>query len=218
MPIEQYIDAHTSILHKCVIDGHVWSVTPGSILSGYGCPKCAGNAKKTHDEYVQEVSIINPDIEVTEPYIGANVSILHRCKKDGCTWSARPTNILNGTGCPFCRESRGEKQIAQWFETNKIKYVYQKKFIDCRDKKQLPFDFYLSQFNICIEYDGLQHFQPVDFAGKGESWAITQFKMVQKHDDIKTRYCHNNNNISLVRIPYFANINEELEKFFIHLI
>lgn len=216
IPIEKYISANTHILHECLIDGYTWKTSPSSTLQGYGCPKCAGNARKTHEEYQQELLIANPDIEVVEQYSGANVPILHRCKIDGYEWPAKPINVLCGTGCPCCKESRGEKKIRQWFDAHNIKYKYQHSFIGCKDKKVLPFDFYLPLFNMCVEYDGVQHFQPVDFAGKGDDWAEEQFANTQKHDKIKNKYCEDNG-IHLLRIPYFKNIEEEL-KIFIHLI
>ena len=59
--------------------------------------------KKTHAEYVAELAVKNPDIEVLGIYCGANIKIPHRCKKDGCVWDAMHTNILSGgTGCPMC--------------------------------------------------------------------------------------------------------------------
>lgn len=213
VPIEEYININTPILHKCLIDGNIWKVVPHSLLQGYGCPKCARNMKKTHEEYKQELFMKNPDIEVMENYMGMNKSILHRCKIDGYIWPARPSNILYGsTGCPCCRKSHGEKEIYKWLEFHGVEYKYQYSFADCRDKKALLFDFYLPQLNVCIEYDGIQHFQPIDFAGKGEKWAIQNFEGTQLHDKIKDKYCRNNN-ISLLRIPYYKNIEEELEKF-----
>jgi hypothetical protein len=161
--------------------------------------------------------IINPDIEVLEEYINTKTPILHRCKIDGCEWKMPPTRALLGQGCPNCQQSNGEKQITKWLNDNNINYVYQKKFSDCIDKKQLPFDFYLHEYNALIEYDGIQHFQPVDFAGKGEEWAMAQLQITQSHDTIKTQYC-NDNNIRLLRIPYFKNVEEELEKFLFILI
>lgn len=217
IPIEEYVDSHTHILHRCLIDNHIWSIQPSSALQGYGCPKCAGNAKKTHEEYKYELAIKNPTLEVLEEYMGANTPILHRCKIDGYEWRVPPTRALTCCGCPQCRESRGEKSIRQWLEAHNIIYKYQHTFDNCRDKKVLPFDFYITHLNVIVEFDGLQHFEPVDFAGKGEEWALEHFKMVQHHDQIKNDYCKNNN-ISLLRISYWTNIEEELEKFFIHLI
>ena len=212
LPIEEYINAHTPILHKCLIDNYVWSVQPSSILQGYGCPKCAGNAKKTHDDYVKELADKNPMLEVLEQYAGANTPILHRCKIDNYEWKIPPSRALICETYPRCKESKGERSISQWLESHNIEYKYEYSFDNCRDKKPLPFDFYIPLLNICIEYDGLQHFEPVDFAGKGEKWALSHFEMVQYHDKIKTDYCKNNN-IPLLHIPYFKNIKEELEKF-----
>lgn len=212
VPIEDYIDSRTPILHRCLIDEHIWPIRPYSALRGCGCPKCAGNARKTPEQYRQELLIVNPDIEALEDYIDSKTPISHRCKIDGFVWAATPCNILSGTGCPHCQQSKGEECVARWLTKGGFNYTYQKKFVDCRDKIQLPFDFYLPEHNILIEYDGIQHFQPVDFAGKGEEWAMMQFQITQSHDTIKTQYCKNNN-IRLLRIPYFKNVEEELEKF-----
>ena len=80
------------------------------------------------------------------------------------------------------------------------------------DINPLPFDFYLPQLNKCIEYDGGQHYFPVDFAGKGMEHAEEQFRKTQYRDKIKNDYCKNNG-ISLLRIPYFKNVEEELNNF-----
>lgn len=70
----------------------------------------------------------------------------------------------------------------------------------------LPFDFYLPSYNIVIELDGEQHFKPVRFGGISHKEAIEQFKIRKLHDKIKNQFCKNNN-IRLVRIPYY-NIKE----------
>lgn len=217
-----YINMLTPILHKCKVDGHEWFAEPANILSGRGCPQCKSHILsnmfvKQHEQYIAEVSVTNQDIEVLEKYINARTPILHRCKKDGYVWKIAPSNILNGQGCPQCQESNGERKIRHWFLINNIEYIYQKTFDDCIDKKLLPFDFYIKKYNLCIEFDGRQHFEPVDFAGKGKEWALKQFEIIKHHDAIKTQYCKNNN-IHLLRIPYYLNIEEELDKFFIHLI
>ena len=216
--IGQYVNALTPILHKCRIDGHIWSSAPANILSGCGCPECKARLlsdifKKSHEQYVKEVAAINSDIEVLGQYINSHTPILHRCKRDGYTWKIAPSNVLSGQGCPQCQESVGERQVRQWLEKNNIVYVYQKPFDDCKDKKVLPFDFYLPEYNVCIEYDGQGHFELIDFAGKGEEWALQQLLTTQKHDKIKNQYCQDNN-IHLLRIPYFKNVEEELNNFF----
>lgn len=215
--VDEYINANTPILHRCKIDGNVWSAAPANILSGRGCPECkfrilANTFMKTHEEYVNELNIYNPDIEVVEKYLGASIPILHRCKKDGYMWKIAPSNALIGQGCPQCHESNGERRVRQWLEKNHLEYVYQKTFVDCKHTKTLPFDFYLPKYDVCIEYDGEQHYEPVDFAGKGQEWANNKFLITKQHDDIKTQYCKNND-IHLLRIPYYSNVEEELDNF-----
>ena len=68
-------------------------------------------------------------------------------------------------------------------------------------------------YNTCIEYNGEQHYIPVDFAGKGKEWAENKLKNTQNVDNIKSRYCKDNN-IKLIIIPYFEfdNIEKILKK------
>ena len=84
--------------------------------------------------------------------------------------------------------------------SSNILFEKQKRFSDCRDKNPLPFDFYLPEYNMCIEYDGRQHFEPVNFGG-GLQETKDNFQLTNRHDKIKTQYCIDNN-IKLLRIPY----------------
>lgn len=202
-----YIDSHTPALHKCKVDGYEWYAKPSNVAYRTGCPMCAGNVKKTHEQYIEEIQFANSDIEVIEKYVDAKTPILHKCKIDGYIWSAVPDTVLHGCGCPQCAESSGERQVRQWLEKYNIVYEYQHPFKDCRDVLALPFDFYLPDFNMCIEYDGRQHFESIEYFGGQKS-----FEYVQRHDKIKNEYCEKNN-IKLLRIPYFTNVEEELDNF-----
>ena len=109
--------------------------------------------------------------------------------------------------CPDCSElSYGEFLVAMYLDKYGVTYFRQEHFNgDCRDIKPLPFDFYLPEYNICIEYDGEQHFEPV-FGEK-------QFLSTILHDGMKNNYCKWNN-MYLIRIPYweFHNIEQILIK------
>lgn len=199
----RYVGSNIPILHKCKIDEYEWYAVPSRILQGVGCPKCAKKLK-THDDYVADVNMINKNIEVVGIYKKWNEPILHRCKKCGYEWMVKPNGILNGTGCPVCKESHGERSINEWLNTYNILYQRQKVFDDCKDKRVLPFDFYLPEYNICIEYQGIQHYKPIDYFGGQKS-----FESQVSRDNIKKEYCQKNN-IILFAIPYFEDINEEL--------
>lgn len=94
--------------------------------------------------------------------------------------------------------------IEQILLNNQIKYIKEKIFNDCINPKtnyKLRFDFYLPDYNCCIEYDGKQHFKPVKQWDKNDSLEDRQYR-----DNIKTRYCFEHN-IKLVRIPYTESLN-----------
>ena len=73
---------------------------------------------------------------------------------------------------------------------------------ECRNILPLPFDFYLPDYNICIEVDGMQHYEPATFGGISKEKAIDNFRESKIRDNIKTQYCKDNN-IKLIRIPYW---------------
>lgn len=105
--------------------------------------------------------------------------------------------------CNECRvkQSAIAKTIELWLQEQKIFYEKEKKFKGCKNKKLLPFDFYLIDFNICIEVDGIGHYRPVAFGGNKEK-AEQIFQERQINDNIKTKYCQQNN-IQLIRIPFW---------------
>lgn len=134
------------------------------------------------------------------------------CKKHGSWWQA-PYNHLSERGCRFCfSRSKGEIKVENFLIENKINFSTEKTFNDCKNPKtntKLRFDFYLIDKNICIEYDGQQHFKAVDMWG-GEP----ALKKSKKRDKIKDEYCKNNN-IHLLRISYKENIFDKLKNLLI---
>lgn len=104
-----------------------------------------------------------------------------------------------------CINSKGEDLLSTLFSQMKIKFIPQKTFEDCRNPKtnrKLYFDFYLPDYNCCIEYDGIQHFEKTN-------WSHDDLEERQIRDNIKNQYCKENN-IKLIRISYkdFENITE----------
>lgn len=109
----------------------------------------------------------------------------------------------NPRGCPICNNSKGELRIFNWLNNNSILTERQKRFPDCKNKKPLPFDFYLPNKNICIEYDGEQHcYDSKWYEGNARAGHnYEDFLEIKLHDQIKTTYCLAQN-IILIRIPY----------------
>ena len=215
----EYVNAKIKIKCKCRIDGHEWEATPNSLLKGQGCPKCYENRRGdtlrlTHEEFINRMKKINSDIEILGEYVNNAIKIKCKCKKDGYEWEAIPKNLLNGSGCPKCNESKGEKRVAKFLNDKNIEYISQYKFDECKSKYKLPFDFYIPSLNIAIEYDGEDHYR-INKRSKNDTYekAFNRFVEGKVRDTIKTIYCKENN-IKLIRIPYwdFDNIEEILEK------
>ena len=106
--------------------------------------------------------------------------------------------------------SKGELFISKYLEENKIDFKPQYRFKECRDVLELPFDFMVNikgQLKL-IEFDGSQHF--------GEKSSKYRTPKVKIHDEIKNKFCKDNN-IPLLRIPYWwlrnDRIIKELDKF-----
>ena len=114
--IGNYINCNTKCLHKCKICGKEWMTLPSNILKGYGCKGCSIRAydkkhprqrltlRKTHDEYVKELSEANPNIEILDTYITGEHKNKFRCKICGNTWYTKPNSYTShkGSGCKLC--------------------------------------------------------------------------------------------------------------------
>ena len=105
--VGKYIDAKTKIPHHCDIHNILWDISPDGALAGHGCYICHKERKnhslrKTHEEYVLELSIKNPNVEALERYINSETKILHRCKIHNKLWSVSPDCALRGYGCSQC--------------------------------------------------------------------------------------------------------------------
>lgn len=100
--------------------------------------------------------------------------------------------------------SKGIHWITTVLKEQGIAYVLEKKWDGCRDKKKLPFDIYLPEYNVVIEYDGRQHFEPVKRWG-GEA----ALESCREHDRIKDKFLLDNE-IHLLRIAYTCSTFERI--------
>lgn len=181
-----------------------------------GCPYCSGtlpdetnNLLVVNYEIAQEWDYTKNKLKPEDILPNSNKKVWWKCKKCEHEWQAKPLNRnQKGSGCPNCAPiSKGEDEVIRILNYLNIKYIPQYKINDCRDKLPLPFDFYLPDYNVLIEYQGLQHYSPsIKFGGE------EAFKIRQYHDQIKRDYCIKNK-IKLLEIPYwyFDNIEKMLK-------
>ena len=199
-----YINNKTKIKIICPVHG-IFKQSPHGHLSGNGCDKCAKYS--TTEEFIDKsIHIHNDKYDYSlVKYINNKTKVKIICIEHGI-FEQKPSHHLLGSGCPTCNESKGEKEISKILKNYNINYIREKRFVDCRNKLPLPFDFYLPEYNLCIEFDGQQHFEYIKY-WKNDS---NKLKIRKFNDDIKTTYCKNNN-IKLLRIRYDEIIEEKLK-------
>lgn len=181
-----------------------------------GCDECYKDRMKNDfgmgiEEYKKRLYEKFPQIEVTGEYINNSTPIKMYCKDHNYIFSLSPVAMLNRSSC--CNKSMvrtKENQIGELLETWGYNITRQKIFKNCIDKTYLRFDYFLNDFSIAIEYDGEQHYIPVNFGDKNKYDASAKLEYTKQHDKIKDEYCKNNR-IKLIRIPYY--LFDDVESF-----
>ena len=215
---DEYISFNNANLKiRCGKCGNIYTTSFGKYKNEnqITCPQCSRkqsgiNKRLKTDQLREKIESINNNIllnpEDYQNYRVRNLKI--KCGECGRIFITSLENYQSGKiRCSHCSRSKteGERLVENYLKKYNIEYVMQMKFEDCRDKRPLPFDFYLPTLNVCIEFDGQQHFEP--------KYGQEAFEITQKHDQIKNDYCKKND-IKMIRIPYWKGhkIEEILTK------
>lgn len=147
--------------------------------------------------------ILGPEhnIVILEEDVEVGSSVKRKCKfqnlDNGKMFVSSVNNVVQGQTSGV--ESLGEEKIRKNLELLNINFIQEHIFNDLvsNNNGKPRFDFYLPDYNCCIEYDGIQHFIESHWNNIHNS-----LKERQQRDNLKTRYCQDNN-IKLIRIPYW---------------
>lgn len=207
--------------------GHAFKNLPKNILRNPICPECKNIQKKimfkkrdsafrhdlnkVHHGYIKESE--------KSCYHGMNQKVLLICKK-GHSWYATPGHVvLSGEGCPYCNTSHGEIIVQHELEKINLKHCFSRKSLMASSNAYkhsfrihahhhlLSIDFMVNLGNksYAIEFDGIQHFKPVDFSGKLTKWQTNRnFKKQKKHDKWKNEWCAKHH-VKMIRIENIYN-------------
>lgn len=179
---------------------------PSVHLNKGNCPACADEGKRLSlNEFIKNSHNVHGNLYNYSKsiYINNYTKTEIICHSHGSFFQTPNFHML-GQGCPSCKKSKMEEQIARILEKYNIIFNRQKTFNDCRNINVLPFDFYLPTYNICIEFNGKQHYEPIDWFG-----GIKTYEYIINNDKIKKDYCYNNN-IEYVEITYKEDNIESL--------
>lgn len=213
---KEYVGCKEYLEYRCSNHpDHIQRITFDAFRKGQGCRFCGTERASSKRRISKERAVAQCNKSGIE-FVGFDFShgdtyILYVCprhRQNGIQ-SIHWDNLKNGQGCRLCRESKGEKAIDSYLQNHNIRYIREYRFNDCKYKRTLPFDFYIEDINIAIEFDGEQHYNSLSFGGKEKQEATDRFKEIQTRDAIKTKYCADNN-IKLIRIPYWDIDNIEV--------
>ena len=167
-------------------------------IRGFGCEKCKfENQIMTKDEFIEKATKVHNSFYSYDKekivFVNTNIKIPIICPIHGEFWQ-RPANHLLGVGCPYCQNSKLENEIAELLKTNSINFI-QKHHTNWLGRLEL--DFYLPQYNIGIECQGLQHFEPISYFNGDEG-----LKCTIERDKRKLKLCNENN----LKLLYYSNL------------
>lgn len=208
--LDDYVNIDVKIRVKHNKCGNIYKVQPYSFLKGVRCPYCNGGIKKSNEDFKKGVyDLVGNDYTFLDPYVNSGTKIKVKHNKCGNIYEVTPNNFLQGYRCPYCNSPKGETIITKLLDTLNINYEYQKTFEDLKDKSYLSYDFYIPNRNILIEYQGIQHYQPIDHFGGND-----RFTVQQKHDQMKLEYAKDHG-YNLITVPYTEDTFSKIKKYLI---
>ena len=167
------------VVITCPVHGDFEQI-PNSHLNGNGCPTCRiVNKKSNTEEFIKKANLKhNYKYRYDKvDYKYSNLKVIITCPIHG-DFEQKPNCHLNGTGCPRCKESKGEKRISEILDKYEIPYKREFKILN----QQYEYDFYLPNHHLLIEFHGVHHYKAINFFGGEERLEYTR-----KCDEIKVK-------------------------------
>ena len=200
----KYQDYRTPVTIICPEHGE-FTLTPMYHLTyAMGCVACSRDKMSkemsmTTEEFVERAVFVHGDrYDYSKVnYINSNYKVDIVCKKHNFLFRQDPTSHLSGCGCPKCNASKMELRIWRMLEINGIGQINQKTFEWLKYKSSLYLDFYLPEYNLAIECQGLQHFGIV----KKGKMAFDNLDEIFVRDKVKYELCKEHG----IKILYFCN-------------
>ena len=207
----KYINSTKKVIITCPIHSD-FEMMPGNHTSlKQGCHECAKEKlSKLHvgnkEEFIAKARAIHGgryNYDKVE-YNGDNEKVTITCQIHG-DFPQTPSKHKLGQGCPYCNSSHLEEQTRIILEKNNITFESQKKFPWLRNKREMPLDFFLTEHNIAIECQGIQH-----YLTEGNGYFTTEsIKAIKENDKLKYKLCQEQG-IPIYYIRYNENIGERL--------
>lgn len=172
-----------------------------SHLAGCKCRKCfIEDQRKTTEDFVREAKLVHGDkFDYSQvDYHGNKQPVEIVCPVHGSFWLKPNSHTSLGTGCRFCQDSKGERAVELFLKKYGIMHIREYRLLPYRYR----YDFYLPDHNVYIEFNGQQHYKPIEVFGGEEA-----FQKTKENDKIKRSLVKDLNG-HLIVIPYTC-LNED---------
>jgi very-short-patch-repair endonuclease len=205
----EYLNSSEKVKIICPIHSYFF-MRPVNHLTGQGCPSCSGVRSIDTKSFISISNRVHNNKYDYKDVIYKNnrtkVDII--CKTHG-KFLQSPKDHMKGHGCKLCNISKGELMLEKKLKILNIEFIREKKFEGCTgvSGSKLPFDFYLPKYNMIIEFNGRQHYEPVDIFGGKKT-----FEILKKNDERREKWCLENN-IKLLKIKW-DNIENSLSNIY----
>lgn len=203
--LTEYETAKKSITIRHNECGKVYETTPFHFKNRkQRCRKCNDyNMKKSKNFQEKFFDLLKKEnYTLLSKYTSSKHYVTLKHEKCGKVYEVEPENFIADRRCPSCYSSKGEIKVRKYLKEKSIDFTEQYRIEDCKYNRPLPFDFAVfknGELEYLIEYNGIQHYKPVEFFG-----GIDNLEEILFRDNIKQRYCYYNN-IELIEIPYWKD-------------
>ena len=201
---ETYTNNNTKMLWRCA-EGHVWPAVFGGIQQGNGCPKCSGVARVTLEE-LQELAGSRGGECLASEIVGVDFHVRWRCG-DGHEWEAVPASVKAGRWCAECQAGFSERacralleRLTGWLfpKLARIKIPW---LVNSRGKR-MELDGYSEEIGVAFEYNGRQHYDPINHFYRGDDSKFRQ----RQEDDANRRLLCEQHGVRLIEIPHSVGL------------
>lgn len=194
----EYKNAYSRVVITCPQHGDFVQIAR-THLYGHGCPECSEKKKFDKDYFFKKAREKHGDrydYSLITEIKNSRSKVPIICKNHGVFYQSVDNHINQNQGCPKCKRSLLEEKIALFLEKQNIKFEEQKTFTWLKPQK---LDFYLPQYNVAIECQGIQHFGEYGTFG-GNISQEDFYKNIYDLDERKNKLCRENN----VNLIYYA--------------
>lgn len=206
---DHYVNINSRITVKCSND-HCYKVIWKRFRRGDRCVKCKSiNRKKNYYQQIRRYVEQQGYKFLSNKYTNRYDKFLFECSK-GHRYIASWANFQQGHRCSRCKQSKGEEELYNLLQLAFPDYKITRQD-NLRFLERQTVDFAISELKLAFEYDGKQHFEPVQYGGISIEEAEQRLNLQKRRDSKKQKLCQKNGH-TLIRLRYDQDLQKEIKE------